>query len=44
MVLGLIFPAAVSGIMRYTAAAIFPQCALYIAEGLPELPFEILIE
>ena len=28
-------------IVRYTAAAVFPQCALYNAEGLPLLPFEM---
>ena len=39
VVVELEFPAAVSGTVRYTAAAVFPQCALYNAEGLPALPF-----
>ena len=43
VVVDVVFPAAVSGSVRYTAAAIFPQCALYNAEGLPALPFEMPI-
>ena len=27
--------------VRHTAASIFPQCALYNAEGYPALPFEL---
>ena len=30
--------------VRYTAASIFPQCALYNAEGLPALPFSMAVE
>ena len=29
--------------VRYTAGAIFPQCALYNAEGLPAIPFEMAV-
>ena len=29
--------------VRYTAGAIFPQCALYNAEGLPAVPFEMTV-
>jgi len=29
--------------VRYTANAIFPQCALYNKEGLPAMPFEMAI-
>jgi hypothetical protein len=28
-------------VVRYTAASIFPQCALYNNEGLPALPFSM---
>ena len=28
-------------VVRYTAASIFPQCALRNAEGLPALPFAL---
>ena len=37
-------PAAVGGTLCYTAAAIFPQCALYNQAGLLALPFEVPIE
>ena len=33
--------AAAPTLVRHTAAAAFPQCALYNAEGLPMLPFEM---
>lgn len=29
--------------VRHTAASIFPQCALYNAEGLPAVPFQIKV-
>jgi hypothetical protein len=29
--------------VRYTANAIFPQCALYNQEGLPAMPFEMAV-
>jgi hypothetical protein len=29
--------------VRYTAASIFPQCALRNAAGLPALPFKLAI-
>jgi hypothetical protein len=28
-------------VVRYTAASIFPQCALYNSEGLPAMPFRV---
>ena len=31
-------------LLRYTAASIFPQCALYNSEGLPALPFSMKIQ
>jgi hypothetical protein len=30
-------------VVRYTAASIWPQCALYSAEGLPLFPFEMQV-
>ena len=30
-------------VVRYTAGAIFPQCALYNSEGFPALPFEMTV-
>ena len=30
--------------VRHTAASIFPQCALYNADGLPAPPFELEVE